>query len=107
MASVPATTLAAGIVPVLPEKVPNEAGFSVMALLASEHAKPESTYPVSGTSVSETAEPIVVTLIAVGATGAAVLAAVVAMAAGAEAMLMGVLNEKVEGLLPVSPKVFF
>jgi hypothetical protein len=80
--SAPAFTLAEGIVSVLPLKVPIEPVFPVITLFASVHVAAVIAKPVTGVSVNVMSVFNVETLIAVGPTGAAVLAVVVVMLDG-------------------------
>ena len=98
-----ASTLAAGIVKTLPASAPKLAGFPVIAELASLQDAAVAVKLVAGVSVIVTAVLNAVTLIAVGDAGVAVLAAVVVIAAGLEAKLVGA---KVNGP-PIAAVVIF
>ena len=81
--SAPAFTLSAGIVSTLPDNVAKALPvLPVMALLASVQVAVLIKKPAAGVSVKVTAVPIVLTLIAVGVVGVAVLATVVVMLLG-------------------------
>ena len=86
--SAPATTLAAGMVSVVPDTVPIDPVLPVMALLASVQEAVVKKKPAALVSVKYTAVPTKVTLMAVGEAGVAVPAATVVMPAGALARLV-------------------
>ena len=98
-----ATTLAAGMVIILPANVPKLAGLPVIAALASAQVADEAEKFAAGVSVIVTAVLKAVTVMAVGEAGVAVFVADVVIAAGAEVRLVA---ENVNGP-PMAPEVIF
>lgn len=88
MKSAPETTLAGGIVKTLPVSVPMLPELPVIALLASVQLADPMAKVAGDVSVSVTAVPTVVTLIAVGEAGVAIPTATVVMPAGELARLV-------------------
>ena len=94
---------AAGIVNVVPEKLPKLAGFPVSAEFASVHVTAVSKKLGLAASVTVTTVPRVATFRAVGEAGAATFADAVEIFAGVEARLVCV---KLNGP-PAAPRVIF